>query len=120
MNDEQIINKISLNIKGCVRSVNSLKNTIDLMIDDESISNTSSNTIEKSLTFIDNNINTLENTFFIADSLSSTNKYIRKQYVLLIESTINDMKNFRQKLEKIKTYNDDIGALSEYLKTTTI
>lgn len=120
MNNDQIIKKISLNITGCVKSINSLKNVIYSMIDDKSINTTSTNTIEKSLLFIDNNINTLENTFFIADSISSTNKDIRKQYVLLIESTINDMKKFRHKLEKIKTYNDDINDLSEYLKITNI
>lgn len=119
MNEDSYIKNISSTIIKCTKNVNDLKKIIETMISDNSIYNTLSNTVEKSLLYIDGNINTLENLFLVADSLSK-NKEIRKTYVLLIESTINDFKEFRIKLEKIKMINKDINALVEYLENSKL
>lgn len=113
------IKKISTCITNCTRNVNDLKKIIETMINDSSIYNTRSNTLSKSLMYINNNINVLENLFLVADNLSHGNG-LRKKYIILIETTISDLKNFHQKLDKIKTHNDDIRALTEYLENTTI
>lgn len=113
------IKKISFCITNCTRNINTLKKIIDSMINDKSIYHTGSNTISKSLTYINNNINTLENLFLDVDKLSHE-KEKRKTYVFLIESTISDFKEFHNKLDKIRLYNEDMKYLSSYLETTTI
>ena len=117
--DASEIKKISLCITNCTRNVNNLKKIIESMITDTSIYNTQANTLSKSLMYINNNINTLENLFLVTDNLSH-DKEMRKRYVILIETTIADLKEFHQKLDKIRTHNDDIRYLTEYLESTTI
>lgn len=117
--DSAVINKISYCISKCTRNINDLKVIIEEMIRDRSINDLRSNNISKSLFYIDSNINTLENLFLEADTLSH-DKEIRKRYVVLIENTISDFKEFRQKLDKLRMYNDDIRHLTEYLESTTI
>lgn len=113
------IKRIYLVITSCCRNVNNLKKIIEEMITDSSIWTTQANTVDKSLRYIDNNINTLENLFLDTDRLSSDKKG-RKIIVVLIEETISDMREFRQKLEKIKTFTEDMKALSCYLEGTRL
>lgn len=89
------------------------------MISDSSIYITQSNTLEKSLMYISDNINTLENLFFVTDSLVQ-NKETRKKYVILIETTISDLNEFKSKLDKIKTHSIDMKDLIDYLENTRI
>lgn len=89
------------------------------MIKDSSIYTTNTNTIEKTLLYIDGYLNKLENLFLVTDTLSE-NREIRKYYILLLETTVDDLKIFRTKLEKIKTYSIDVEDLSDYLKNTKI
>lgn len=119
MSEDSEIKKISCSITNCTRNVNNLKKIVELMIIDSSIYTTQSNTMEKSLLYIDTNINTLENLFLITDSLSE-NKETRKRYVILIETTITDLKEFKSKLNKIKTHSIDMKELVDYLENTRI
>lgn len=119
MSEEAEIKKIQCSITSCTRNVNNLKKIIEVMITDSSIYTTQFSTLEKSLIYIDNNINILENLFLVTDSLAE-NKETRKRYVILIETTIADLKEFKHKLNKIRTHSIDMKELSDYLENTRI
>jgi len=119
MSDLPVFKNISSTIAGCTKNVKNLKKIIGLMISDSSIYTTQSNTLEKSLSYIDGNINTLENLFSSVDAITD-HKDIRKKYVILIEDTILDFTSFKQKLDKIKLHNINMKELADYLENTRI
>jgi hypothetical protein len=111
----QVVNTLG----NCNKSISRLKNIIDNMIKEGILYNTTSNTIDKSLVFINGNINTLENLFLSVDSIQTDREW-RKQYVILIENSISDMNSFKEKLDRVKEINLEIKNLEKYLQETSI
>jgi len=111
----QIVNTLG----NCNNSISRLKNIIDNMIKEGSLYKTTTNTIDKSLVFINGNINTLENLFSSVDSIQSDREW-RKRYVILIDKSISDMNDFKERLDKVKEFSLEIKNLEKYLGNTSI
>jgi hypothetical protein len=119
MDEKYEIENISYIISTCERNVNDLKKIIYSMITDLSIYKARSKTLDDAVSYLKENINSLENLFSVID-LISRHKDIRKRYVILNEKIIGDFNDFKSRLESIKSYRVHMNNLVEYIDTTRI